>query len=42
MNKFVEEVAKRNLRTFFVTQAGCLGMCRLVPMVEVIQPDGPR
>ncbi len=35
LQAFTEEVAKRNLSTVTVTQAGCLGMCKLEPMVEV-------
>lgn len=35
---FNEEVAKRNLTNVKVTQAGCLGMCKLEPMVEVYVP----
>ncbi len=35
---FNEEIAKRNLSNVKVTQAGCLGMCKLEPMVEVYVP----
>jgi len=35
---FNEEVAKRSLSNVKVTQAGCLGMCKLEPMVEVYVP----
>lgn len=38
LNAFVEEIAKRNLANVKVTQAGCLGMCKLEPMVEVYVP----
>lgn len=40
LQAFTEEVAKRNLHHVMVTQAGCLGMCKLEPMVEVKTPDG--
>jgi len=36
--KFVEEVNKRGLRDVTVRQTGCIGMCRLEPMVEVYVP----
>ncbi|MBQ2613772.1 MAG: (2Fe-2S) ferredoxin domain-containing protein [Clostridia bacterium] len=39
MNAFMEEVAKRNLEHVAITQTGCIGMCRLEPIVEVILPD---
>ena len=38
LNAFLEEVSKRNLTNVKVTQAGCLGMCKLEPMVEVFVP----
>ncbi len=39
MNAFVEEAAKRGLENVSVTQTGCIGMCRLEPIVEVFTPD---
>lgn len=39
MSKFVEEVAKRKLSDVVVSQTGCIGACRLEPMVEVYKPD---
>ncbi len=38
MNAFMEEIAKRNLSNVTVSQTGCIGMCRLEPIVEVIEP----
>lgn len=35
---FLEEVNKRNLDDVTVTQTGCIGVCRLEPMVEVYTP----
>ena len=35
---FNEKIAKRGLSNVKVTQAGCLGMCKLEPMVEVYVP----
>ncbi|NLN42588.1 MAG: (2Fe-2S) ferredoxin domain-containing protein [Clostridiales bacterium] len=35
---FVEEVKKRNLQHVTVTQTGCIGVCRLEPIVEVYMP----
>lgn len=37
-NAFVEEVQKRNLKDVKVVRSGCLGMCKLEPMVEVFIP----
>jgi NADP-reducing hydrogenase subunit HndB len=36
---FVEEVNRRQLKNIMVTQTGCIGMCRLEPIVEVTAPD---
>ena len=38
MLKFVEEIQKRNLTNVTVSQTGCIGMCRLEPMVDVLVP----
>ena len=38
MLAFVEEINKRNLQNVTVSQTGCIGMCRLEPMVDVIVP----
>lgn len=42
LSAFVNEVAKRGLNHVMVTQVGCLGMCKLEPMVEITTPDGVR
>lgn len=39
MSAFVDEIAKRGLSNVTVTQTGCIGMCRLEPIVEIISPD---
>ncbi|MBE7015553.1 MAG: (2Fe-2S) ferredoxin domain-containing protein [Ruminococcaceae bacterium] len=38
LNAFLQEVEKRNLTNVTVTQTGCIGMCRLEPIVEVYVP----
>ena len=38
LTAFVEEVNRRSLQDVVVTQAGCIGMCKLEPIVEVFQP----
>lgn len=38
LNAFVEEVNKRGLENVQVTQTGCIGVCRLEPVVEVYVP----
>ena len=35
---FVEEVNKRQLKEVMVTQTGCIGLCKLEPIVEVVFP----
>lgn len=38
MNAFMEEASKRGLEHVAVTQTGCIGLCRLEPIVEVYVP----
>ena len=38
LNAFTEEVARRDLHGVLVTQTGCIGVCRLQPIVEVYVP----
>ena len=38
MLKFLEEIKNRDLQHVTVSQTGCIGMCRLEPMVDVILP----
>ena len=38
MLSFMDEIQKRNLKNVTVSQTGCIGMCRLEPMVDVIVP----
>ncbi len=42
MHAFMEEVDKRGLQHVTISQTGCIGMCRLEPMVDVITPDGTK
>lgn len=36
---FMEEIKNRNLNDVTITQTGCIGVCRLEPMVEVYRPN---
>lgn len=38
LNAFMQEIEKRNVSNVVVTQTGCIGMCRLEPIVEVYAP----
>ena len=38
MLSFMDEIAKRQLSDVTVSQTGCIGMCRLEPMVDVLVP----
>lgn len=42
MSAFLEEVSKRNLKHVVVSQTGCIGMCKLEPIVEVFVPGQER
>ncbi len=38
MTAFLDELAKRNLGHVTVSQTGCIGMCKLEPIVDVYVP----
>ena len=42
LSALVEEVGKRNLANVSVAQTGCIGMCRLEPIVEVYEAGKER
>lgn len=42
MNAFTEELAKRNINNATVSMTGCIGICRLEPIAEVIGVDGEK
>ena len=42
MSALVDEISKRNLSDVNVFQAGCIGMCRLEPIIEVFKPGEER
>ena len=42
MNAFVEELGKRKLSDVAVTMTGCIGVCRLEPIVEIFSADGTK
>ena len=42
MLAFMDEISKRGLNHVTVSQTGCIGMCRLEPMVDVITPDNKK
>ena len=39
MLAFIEELKKRGIENVTVAQTGCVGMCRLEPMVEIYVKD---
>ncbi len=38
MKSIMDEIEKRNISNCYVTQTGCIGLCRLEPIVEVYLP----
>jgi NADP-reducing hydrogenase subunit HndB len=38
MTAMLDEVSKRGLSNVQVVQTGCIGMCKLEPIVEVVEP----
>lgn len=42
LSALMEEVAKRSLSNVTVSQTGCIGVCRLEPIVEVYTPEAEK
>lgn len=42
MNALIEELKKRNIHNVNVTMTGCIGVCRLEPIMEVLSSDGTK
>jgi NADP-reducing hydrogenase subunit HndB len=42
MKAFVEELKKRNINNIQVTKTGCIGVCRLEPIADVINAKGEK
>ena len=42
LNAFLEEVEKRGLKNISISQTGCIGVCRLEPIVEVYVPGAEK
>jgi NADP-reducing hydrogenase subunit HndB len=42
MASLVEELRTRGIHDVAVTMTGCLGLCRLEPLVEVYEADGSK
>ena len=42
MKSIMDEIEKRNISNCYVTQTGCIGVCRLEPIVEVYLPGSEK
>jgi len=42
LTAMMEEIEKRQIKTAYVTQTGCIGMCKYEPIVEVFAPNGEK
>ena len=42
LSAFVDEVNRRQLKNITVSQTGCIGVCRLEPIVEIYEPGRRR
>jgi NADP-reducing hydrogenase subunit HndB len=42
MARFVERIQSEGIDNAVVTQTGCIGVCRLEPIVEIYNPDGEK
>ena len=42
MNSFANEIRTRGIKNVELTMMGCIGMCKLEPIVEVYDEDGTK
>jgi len=42
MKAFIDELKKRNINNVEVTKTGCIGVCRLEPIADVINSKGEK
>jgi len=42
MSAFIDELNKRNITNVNVSMTGCIGICRLEPVAEVIDANGEK
>jgi NADP-reducing hydrogenase subunit HndB len=42
MNAFIEEIEKRKINNVSVSMTGCIGVCRLEPVAEIIEANGEK
>lgn len=42
LNKFVDEIAKQNIKNVVIAQVGCMGECAFEPTVEILDEDGTQ
>lgn len=42
MSAFIEELEKRNIRNVTVSMTGCVGICRLEPVAEILEANGEK
>ncbi len=42
MTAFLEKIQNDDIKNVTVTQTGCIGLCRLEPIVEVFEPSGEK
>ncbi len=42
MKAFLEEINKRKLQNITVSMTGCIGACRLEPIVDIIDSEGNK
>ena len=42
MSAFIEELTKRNIQNVTVSMTGCVGICRLEPVAEIIEANGEK
>lgn len=42
LTAMMDEIEKRGIKNAYVTQTGCIGMCKYEPIVEVYDADGTK
>ena len=42
MTAILDEISKREIQNVSVMQTGCIGMCQMEPLVDIVRPGEPR
>jgi len=37
-----DEISKRGIENVYLVQTGCIGMCQMEPLLDIVRPNEPR